>query len=168
MASVDRELRDKIPTFEKAGAADVGNWSSAASTLSILKGSRDVTLILVTAIIVFGGAELLLRLFEVPAYIAPTPSQVVWALITDFPYIGPHIGYTLIELSIVVAILGIILGGMVDQNLRRMLQLIDRDPTQIFTRPIALVLIAICLAAIFMGTSKRSEARIPSVSREAD
>ncbi|MEZ5781428.1 MAG: hypothetical protein R3D70_07260 [Rhizobiaceae bacterium] len=65
-------------------------------------------------------------------------------------------------------ILGIILGGMVDQNLRRMLQLIDRDPTQIFTRPIALVLIAICLAAIFMGTSKRSEARIPSVSREAD
>ncbi|MCO5071271.1 MAG: tripartite tricarboxylate transporter permease [Rhizobiaceae bacterium] len=65
-------------------------------------------------------------------------------------------------------ILGIILGGMVDQNLRRMLQLIDRDPTQIFTRPIALVLIAICLAAIFMGTSRRSEARIPGVSREAD
>jgi len=50
------------------------------------------------------AAELLLRLFEVPAYIAPTPSQVVWALITDFPYIGPHIGYTLIELFVGFAI----------------------------------------------------------------
>ncbi|HRY26674.1 MAG: ABC transporter permease [Geminicoccaceae bacterium] len=118
MASVDRELRDKIPTFEKAGAADVGNWSSAASTLSILKGSRDVTLILVTAIIVFGGAELLLRLFEVPAYIAPTPSQVVWALITDFPYIGPHIGYTLIELLVgfsIGASIGFVLAAVITQ-----------------------------------------------------
>ncbi len=53
-------------------------------------------------------------------------------------------------------ILGIILGGMIDQNLRRMLQLIDRDPTQIFTRPIALVLILICLAAIFMGRSREA------------
>ncbi|GKX34443.1 MAG: transporter [Rhizobiaceae bacterium MnEN-MB40S] len=52
-------------------------------------------------------------------------------------------------------ILGIILGGMVDQNLRRMLQLIDRDPTQVFTRPIALVLVAVCLAAIFAGVRRR-------------
>ncbi len=122
MASVDRELRDKIPTFEKAGAGGgaggVGNWSSAASTLSILKGGRDATLILVTAIIVFGGAELLLRLFEVPAYIAPTPSQVVWALITDFPYIGPHIGYTLIELFVgfsIGASIGFVLAAVITQ-----------------------------------------------------
>lgn len=120
MASVDRELRDKIPTFGKAAAqgAEVGNWSSAASTLSVLKGGRDATLIIVTAIIVFGGAELLLRLLEVPTYIAPTPSQVVWALIADFPHIGPHIGYTLIELVTGFAIgasIGFVLAAVITQ-----------------------------------------------------
>lgn len=120
MASVDRELKDKIPTFEKAGGAapGVGNWSSAASTLSLIKGGRDAMLILITAIVIFGGLELTLRLFQVPVYIAPTPSQVVWALVTDFQYIGPHIGYTLIELLTGFAIgasIGFVLAALITQ-----------------------------------------------------
>ena len=45
-------------------------------------------------------------------------------------------------------ILGIILGGMIDQNLRRGLVLFERDPTAILTRPISLALIALCLVTI--------------------
>ncbi len=48
-------------------------------------------------------------------------------------------------------ILGIILGGMIDQNLRRALVLFHRDPTAILTRPISLVLIALSLAVIIAG-----------------
>lgn len=56
-------------------------------------------------------------------------------------------------------ILGIILGGMIDQNLRRMLVLIDRDPTQIFTRPISLILILVCVAAIVAGGGRDAGSR---------
>ncbi|MEP0322252.1 tripartite tricarboxylate transporter permease, partial [Bauldia litoralis] len=45
-------------------------------------------------------------------------------------------------------ILGIILGGMIDQNLRRGLVLFERDPTAILGRPISLALIALCLLTI--------------------
>ena len=54
-------------------------------------------------------------------------------------------------------ILGIILGGMIDQNLRRALVLFERDPTAILTRPISLVLIALCVVTVLAG--------IPSLRR---
>ena len=54
-------------------------------------------------------------------------------------------------------ILGIILGGMIDQNLRRALVLFERDPTAVLTRPISLVLILLCAVTLLAG--------IPAVRR---
>ena len=48
-------------------------------------------------------------------------------------------------------ILGIILGTMIDQNLRRALVLFERDPTAILTRPISIALIVLCIATILAG-----------------
>ena len=57
-------------------------------------------------------------------------------------------------------ILGIILGSMIDQNLRRGLMLFARDPAEILTRPIAIVLILVCVAAIVLGGKARPEKRL--------
>ena len=56
-------------------------------------------------------------------------------------------------------ILGIILGGMVDQNLRRSLVLFERDPTALFTRPIAVALLVLCLVTVL--------AAVPAIRRGA-
>lgn len=59
-------------------------------------------------------------------------------------------------------ILGIILGGMIDQNLRRSLVLFERDPTAILTRPIAMGLVVLCLVTVAAGVPavRRAGARI--------
>jgi len=124
MASVDQDLRDKIPKFGKGEAGGgpkeigAGDASAVASTLNVIRGGRDAFLILLTAVIIIGGAELALRGFGVPHYIMPTPSQIVWALISDFHLIGPHIGHTLVELLTGFAIgasIGLILAALITQ-----------------------------------------------------
>lgn len=50
-------------------------------------------------------------------------------------------------------ILGLILGGMIDQNLRRALVLVARDPGDILTRPVSVLLILLCLATLFVSKS---------------
>ncbi len=59
-------------------------------------------------------------------------------------------------------ILGIILGGMIDQNLRRGLVLFERDPTAILTRPISLALLVLCLVTVLAAVpaTRRIGARI--------
>ena len=67
-------------------------------------------------------------------------------------------------------ILGIILGGMIDQNLRRGLVLFERDPTAILHRPIAVILIVLCLATIIAAVpaARRIGARFFSARRARD
>ncbi len=99
MASAD-ELRDNIPSFDNKGGdapVDISNWSGLANELSLIQSGKEWAAIAIVAVAVVGGAELLLRWFGVPAYIMPTPTQIVAALVKDFPLIAPHIGYTLIE-----------------------------------------------------------------------
>ena len=55
---------------------------------------------LLVAVVIIGGTELLLRWFNVPQYILPTPSLIATALVTEFPLIAPHLGYTLVELVV--------------------------------------------------------------------
>src|SRR5689334_20153988 len=101
MAAVDRQLRDNIPSFDKHDGdqpVDISNWSGLASELGLIKsGAEWLTIVAVFAAII-GSGEFLLRWFEVPPYIMPTPSLIFMALIRDFHLIAPHIGYTLIEL----------------------------------------------------------------------
>jgi NitT/TauT family transport system permease protein len=113
---------DAIPEFSKSKAGDGGevgitNLSAFASGPGIKSGA-EVFAIIAVAVVIIGGIELALRLFEVPQYIMPTPSQIVWALVDEFPLIAPHLGYTLVELFsgfAIGAIVGLILAAVITQ-----------------------------------------------------
>ena len=121
MATVDRELKDTIPSFEHHGSGetvDLSNWSGVTSTLGLIRGGAEWAAVLLVAVLIVGGTELLLRWFQVPVYIMPTPSQVVGALVKDFHLIAPHVGHTLVELLAGFAIgasIGFLLAAVVTQ-----------------------------------------------------
>src|SRR5262249_2694423 len=102
---------------EGSGEVDLSNWTALTSTRGIRSWAEAGAIALV-AVVVIGGAELLLRVLEVPPYILPTPSQVAVALVTDFRFIAPHIGVTLAELAIGFAIggtIGMVLAAVITQ-----------------------------------------------------
>lgn len=121
MATVDRELADKIPSFEKHASAqsvDVSNWSGVTGQLGLIQSGKEWALIAFVAIALIGSMEFLLRFTEVPTYIMPTPSLIASALVTDFPLLAPHVGHTLVELLSGFAIgatVGILLAALVTQ-----------------------------------------------------
>jgi NitT/TauT family transport system permease protein len=91
------------------------NWS-ALTSLNL--GCAQVAVILVVAVIVILGIELLLRLFAVPTYVLPKPSEMVIALWQNFPTLGPHVLVTLRELVIgyvIGASIGIVLAAVITQ-----------------------------------------------------
>lgn len=112
---------DAIPEFNKAGGAggDVGvaNMSALAAGPGI-KSLSDVLIIAAVAVVIIGGAEILLNIFQVPQYILPKPSEVGAALVTEFPLVAPHLGHTLVELFSGFAIgaaIGLILAAVITQ-----------------------------------------------------
>ena len=115
-------LRDNIPSFEKKGEAGSGgvnlsNWSALTSGAGVRTGA-EVAAIIITAVIIIGGAELLLRYFEVPQYILPTPTLIGSSLINDFHVLWPHIVVTLKELVVGFAIgatIGMVLAAVITQ-----------------------------------------------------
>jgi NitT/TauT family transport system permease protein len=121
MATVDRELQDTIPSFEKhepAQEVDISNWSGVTSTLGLIRTGAEWAAILAVAVVIIGGAEFLLRWFAVPPYIMPTPSLIAAALFRDFPLIAPHLGHTLVELLTGFAIgasIGFLLAALITQ-----------------------------------------------------
>ena len=57
-------------------------------------------------------------MFEVPQYILPKPSQIAVALVTEFPFIWPHLLVTLVELLVGFAIgasIGFVLAAVITQ-----------------------------------------------------
>jgi NitT/TauT family transport system permease protein len=115
-------LRDNIPSFEKKGESGSGgvslsNWSALTAGTGVRTGA-EIIAIAVTAVMIIGGAELLLRYFEVPQYILPTPSLIGSSLINDFHVLWPHIVVTLKELIIGFAIgatIGMLLAAVITQ-----------------------------------------------------
>jgi NitT/TauT family transport system permease protein len=115
-------LRDKIPTFEKkpeggSGGVSLSNWSALTAGTGVRTGA-EVIAIIVTAVVIIGGAELLLRYFEVPQYILPTPSLIATSLVNDFHVLWPHVVVTLKELIIGFAIgatIGMVLAAVITQ-----------------------------------------------------
>ncbi len=113
---------DAIPEFSKAkpsvgGDIGVANMSALAAGPGI-RSAREVAAIVLVAVVVIGGAELLLRLFNVPQYIMPAPSLIAQALVTEFPLILPHLGHTLVELISGFAIgacIGLVLAAVITQ-----------------------------------------------------
>ena len=101
-------------TADKVSLTNLSAFSSGPS----VRTTAEVAAILLTAVVVIGGLELALRLFEVPQYIMPPPSAIGAALWTDFPLIAPHLGHTLVELGAGFAIgasIGLILAAVITQ-----------------------------------------------------
>ena len=118
---MDSALKDQIPTFEKGdhAAQEVGlsNWSALTSGPGI-RTWLEVAAIALVAVVIVGGAELLLRVFEVPQYILPTPSLILTGLISDFRFIAPHTLITLKELLVGFAAgasIGFVLAAVITQ-----------------------------------------------------
>ena len=116
---MDRALRDTIPTFgKKASGEAVGLASMSAFGVGGHRTKIEIAVIILVAVIIIGGGELLLRIFEVPQYILPTPSQIAAALVTEWPFIWPHLLVTLTELLIGFAIgasIGFVLAAVITQ-----------------------------------------------------
>ncbi len=122
MSTSDQDLKDNIPEFGKKDAAgqdvDITNLSALTSSLGGIRSWAEIGAIIAVAVVIIGGLELTLRAFEVPQYILPLPSQVAWALVTDFPLLAPHIGVTLTELIVGFAIgasIGFVLAAVITQ-----------------------------------------------------
>lgn len=117
----DKYLGDKIPEF---GKNDQGDNRIGVTNLSSLAGgggkrtTLEVVAIVLVGVVMVGGAELLLTIFDVPQYVLPRPSEVVMALIKDFHFIWPHLLDTLIELLAGFAIgasTGFLLAALITQ-----------------------------------------------------
>ena len=94
-----------------------GGLSSFAETIESHAGEppkkkstflAEVIGIVLVAVFVIGAVEIAVRTLHVPVYVFPAPSAIFWALITDFPFILPHLGHTLVEL-----VGGFLIGGSI-------------------------------------------------------
>jgi NitT/TauT family transport system permease protein len=116
---VDKALGDKIPEFSRQAAADEPGIAQLSSFG--LGGSRthlETAVIALVAVVIVGGAEVLLRILNVPQYIMPKPSQILLALYTEWPFLWPHLLITLYELFVGFAIggaIGFVMAAVITQ-----------------------------------------------------
>ena len=116
---MDKVFGDKIPEFNKKPQAG-GNVGIAGASLG-LGGHRttlEVLVIVLVAVMIIGGSELLLTAFKVPQYVLPKPSLIVTALFTEWHFLWPHILITLYELFVGFAIggsIGFVMAAVITQ-----------------------------------------------------
>jgi NitT/TauT family transport system permease protein len=112
---------DAIPEFNKPGAAPEVGLAGGMSALAAgpgIRSLREVVAIVLVAVVIIGGTQVLLTVFNVPPYIMPKPSEIGWALVADFHLIAPHLGYTLVELLsgfAIGSVVGLILAAVITQ-----------------------------------------------------
>jgi NitT/TauT family transport system permease protein len=116
---LDKVLSDSIPEFnrkDEAGGAGLSGLSAFA-----IGGNRtrlEILVIVLVAVVIIGGDEVLLRALNVPQYILPKPSQIVTALFTEWPNLWPHLLTTLYELFVGFAIggsIGFVMAAVITQ-----------------------------------------------------
>lgn len=113
-------LQDKIPSFGAKGQkAEIGLGGSGAALMSgSTRSAFEIAIIILVAVAMIGGAELAIRLFEVPLYILPPPSAIGAALISEWPFLWPHLVTTICELLIgfsIGASIGFVLAAVITQ-----------------------------------------------------
>jgi len=113
-------LGGKIPEFGKkqGGGATSLTSPSLFGAGSHSRNYLEIATIIMIAVIIIGGAEILIRWLEVPQYVMPPPSAIIYALFADFEFIGPHLVHTLIELFAGYAIgasIGLLLAAVITQ-----------------------------------------------------
>lgn len=116
---MDKVLGDKIPEFNKkaAGGGNVG-LSGASFSLGDHRTKFETLVIILIAVVIIGGTELSLVLFNVPQYVLPKPSLIVSALFTEWKFLWPHILITIYELLSGFAIgasIGFVLAAVITQ-----------------------------------------------------
>jgi NitT/TauT family transport system permease protein len=116
---VNKALGDKIPEFNRkpSGGGSVG-ITGASFSLGEHRSKLEVLVIALVAVVIVGGAELLIHIFQVPQYVLPKPSLIVAALFTEFPNYWPHLLVTLYELFVGFAIggsIGFVLAAVITQ-----------------------------------------------------
>ena len=106
---MDKVLGDKIPEFNRKEMTDEPGIAGMSSFgLGESRTLLETAVIVLVAVVIIGGAEVLLRVLDVPQYIMPKPSQIVLALYTEWPFLWPHLVTTLYEL-----IVGFAIGGAI-------------------------------------------------------
>ena len=115
------DTSNSVPDFNRKSSGDSGSMAgglSASLGSGAARTGLEVFVIILVAVIIIGGAELLLGWFEVPQYVLPKPSQIAVALVTEFPNLWPHFLVTLKELFVGFAIgasVGFILAAVITQ-----------------------------------------------------
>lgn len=110
-----------VPAFSADDKSTSSATAPAMGGLGSAPGINNMTevfAIIAVAVVIIGGAEFLLRFFEVKEFVMPTPSAIVTALFVHFGEIAPHLGYTLVELAVgysIGASIGIILAAVITQ-----------------------------------------------------
>ena len=116
----DKYLGDNIPKFDKqsneSGDVSLTNWSALTKVQK--RTVSEVILIILFAVCIVGGLEAYVIIYEVPQFVFPRPSAIATALFTDFEFIVPHLGHTLVELFsgfFIGSSIGLILAGVITQ-----------------------------------------------------
>jgi NitT/TauT family transport system permease protein len=116
---VDKVLGDSIPKFNrKDEAGGVGLSGLGAIAIGGNRTRLEILVIVLVAVVIIGGDEVLLRALNVPQYILPKPSQIVTALFTEWPNLWPHLITTLYELFVGFAIggsIGFVMAAVITQ-----------------------------------------------------
>jgi len=116
---VDKVLGDSIPEFNrKDEAGGVGLSGLGAIAIGGNRTRLEILVIVLVAVVIIGGDEVLLRALNVPQYILPKPSQIVTALFTEWPNRWPHLITTLYELFVGFAIggsIGFVMAAVITQ-----------------------------------------------------
>jgi len=85
--------------FEAAKKVDIS--PSQPGTAGRVKGMiGNLSLYVITFIIIIGGFELVVRSLGIPVWVLPSPSQVFVALISNFSAIAYHLGMTVLQILI--------------------------------------------------------------------
>ena len=99
MDQYGKEIEEKIPEFSTSKSKAASSVVDISSTLSTVKihGLKQIAGIIAVAIVFIGTWELLVRLLDVPAYVLPTPSAILVALVKGMPLIYKDFFITLGE-----------------------------------------------------------------------
>ena len=117
---MEKTAGDQIPEFNKKQAAAAGVGLSGMTSLGLVghRTKLEVLVIILVAVLIVGGTEVLLTIFKVPHYVLPKPSQIIMALFTEWKFLWPHLLITLYELFVGFAIggsIGFVMAAVITQ-----------------------------------------------------
>ena len=119
MDKYEKQLEDEIPDFEEHAVERHSELDISATVSAVrIHGWKQILGIVAVAVIVIGCWEILVRAFEVPEFVFPTPSAIVVALVQSLPTVYPHFFVTLGELVtgyVIGASIGLFLAAVLTQ-----------------------------------------------------